>query len=155
MCLALGPGGETEEVLHAVEIERRDLHVGEAGELRVSIAMVGMPVGVHHQQGKFRVATLRQQSEHGFRHRHFRRVGDGAGIDQQRFLVADQQEKKIAFGTEAQILAQDEGLRFVLVYLQRWLRIRLAIRGARIPMHVHRARNNLLRARVHGGAGHE
>ena len=143
--LPLGPGGQVEKLLHAVDIERRDLHAGKAGKLHVAIAMVGVAVSVDDQQRKLPVAALRQQSQHGFRYWHCRRISDGAGVDQQRFLLADQQEKKISFGAEAQILPQDVGLWLVLVHLQGRLRIRLAIRGARIPAHVQRAGNQLLR----------
>jgi hypothetical protein len=68
--------------------------------------MIRMPVGVRYQEWKLFAVLIRQQLQDRFRQGHRFRIGDGASIDQKRFVGADEKIDKICFKVRAWTLAQ-------------------------------------------------
>jgi hypothetical protein len=95
--------------------------VGAAAELAVAGDVVAVAVGVQHQQ-LVAVAGMGgqpavEQAVHGGAQREELGIGGGAGVDQQRPVVAEQQVQERRLVVDGLVLAQDHGVLVVAVDL--------------------------------------
>jgi hypothetical protein len=148
------PGREAEELLHGLQLSLDDGGRRPIGELRVSLHMVEMPVGVSDDQLVVLARMLDEPGLDDLVHGLAQRVLDGllagAGVEEHRPLTAEQQVEKGRLGGEGLALPQHVGMRVVAVHLERWVGVGPTTGGAMDPADIEVPVHRRIRGEVEG-----